>query len=110
MPYERWSRIARERSVELALCEVSSGRRWSFADLVRAADDGSAVAGTFVFARGRSAEFVLTVLRAWRAGAVLCPLDPGQPEPAFPVPPAPCRHLRITSATTRPGARGHLHR
>jgi long-chain acyl-CoA synthetase len=102
MLYERWSRIARERSKELALCEVSSGHRWSFAELARAAEDGSAVLDTFVFARGHSAGFVLTVLRAWRAGTMLCPLEPEQSEPSFPVPPAPCRHLKITSATTGP--------
>jgi acyl-CoA synthetase (AMP-forming)/AMP-acid ligase II len=102
MLYERWNRMARERSAEFALWEVCTGRRWSFAELAGAAGDGPAGAGTFGFARGHSAEFILTVLRAWRQGAVLCPLEPGQPEPAFPVPPAPCRHLKITSATTGP--------
>jgi long-chain acyl-CoA synthetase len=105
MLYERWRQMARERAAELALCEVSSGRRWSFAELARAAGDGPVEAGTFAFAQGHSAEFVLAVLRAWRAGAVLCPLEPGQPGPAFPVPPPPGHHLKLTSATTGP-ARG----
>jgi len=103
MLYERWSRLARKRSTEPAVCEVVSGRRWSFAELARAAEGGPPDAGTLACARGHSADFVVAVLRAWRAGAVLCPLEPEQPVPAFRVPPTPCCHLKITSATTGPG-------
>jgi acyl-CoA synthetase (AMP-forming)/AMP-acid ligase II len=102
MLYERWRRIARERASELALCELSSGRRWSFAELARAAETVRAREAPLVCPQGHSAEFIMAVLQAWRAGAVLCPLEPGQPAPSFSLPPPLCRHLKTTSATTGP--------
>jgi acyl-CoA synthetase (AMP-forming)/AMP-acid ligase II len=79
-----------------------------------------------VFPQGHSVEFVLQVLRAWRAGAVVCPLEPAQPpnskseirnpkeirnskleivsefeirDSSLAAAP-PCVHLKTTSATT----------
>ncbi|MCX8157596.1 MAG: acyl--CoA ligase [Verrucomicrobiae bacterium] len=43
---------------------------------------------------------MLTLLRAWRAGLVVCPLDQGNPPPADGRLPADCAHLKLTSATT----------
>jgi long-chain acyl-CoA synthetase len=100
MLYERWRQIAQERGGELALREVASGRDWRFAELARLAESGPAEAGSLVYPQGHSAEFILSNLRAWRANAVVCPLEPDQGPPQVPLPPAPCVHLKTTSATT----------
>jgi acyl-CoA synthetase (AMP-forming)/AMP-acid ligase II len=100
MLYERWLRIARDRSDQLALCELGSGRQWSFAELARLTEGVPPGGQRRVFPQGHSAEFVLDVLRAWRANAVVCPLEPDQAPPPVPLPPAPCCHLKLTSATT----------
>jgi len=58
-----------------------------------------------IYPQGHCAEFVFSVLRAWRDNAVACPLEPDHKPPALSIPPAPCCHLKITSATTgRPRA------
>ena len=100
MLYERWRQIAEERGKELALHDVASGRRWHFAELARLAESGAADAGPVVYPQGHSPEFILTILRAWRAHAVVCPLEADQAPPVVPPPPAPCVHLKTTSATT----------
>jgi acyl-CoA synthetase (AMP-forming)/AMP-acid ligase II len=102
MLYERWRKVAQERANDLALCELASGRQWSFAELACDAENFSVRPGAIVHPQGHTAEFVLTVLRAWQSHSIVCPLEPDQPAPAFPIPPAPCRHLKITSATTGP--------
>jgi acyl-CoA synthetase (AMP-forming)/AMP-acid ligase II len=100
MLYDRWRQIAHERGRELALRDVASGRRWHFAELARAAESGPAQAGPVVYPQGHLPEFILGILRAWRAHAVVCPLEPDQEPPQVPPPPAPCVHLKSTSATT----------
>jgi acyl-CoA synthetase (AMP-forming)/AMP-acid ligase II len=52
-----------------------------------------------VYPQGHSADFILAVLRAWRDQALVCPLEPDQEPPCVPNPPAPCCHLKTTSAT-----------
>jgi long-chain acyl-CoA synthetase len=100
MFYERWRRVVRERGREFALREVVTGQSWSFADLDRAVENTPAPREPIVYPQGHTAGFVLAVLAAWRANAVVCPLEPDQPRPAVPLPPAPCVHLKTTSATT----------
>ena len=86
---------------DIALRELSSGQHWSFAELARTAENFPVRSGAIVHPQGHTAEFVLTVLRAWRSHAIVCPLEPDQSPPAVPLPPAPCVHLKMTSATTR---------
>ncbi len=100
MLYERWRAVAHEYRNELALWEVASGRRWTFAELAAATESAGAVAGGIAYPQENSAEFLLAMLRAWRAGAVVCPLEPGQTPPSVPQPPAHCVHLKTTSAST----------
>ena len=100
MLYERWRKIAQERGKDIALRELSSGRLWSFAELARDAESSPNRLDTIVHPQGHTAEFVLTVLRAWQSRSIVCPLEPDQSPPAVPLPPAPCVHLKITSATT----------
>jgi len=100
MLYERWCQIAADHSAELALRDVASGRRWTFAELKAAAESSPAEAGRIIQPQGNGPEFVLAVLAAWRSGKVVCPLEPEQVAPKFLEPPANCIHLKTTSATT----------
>jgi long-chain acyl-CoA synthetase len=100
MLYERWREIAQKYRRELALRDFPSGRQWTFAELDRLAEAAPALDAPIVCPQGHSPDFIVAVLRAWKALAVLCPLEPGQLRPAVPPPPAPCVHLKTTSATT----------
>jgi acyl-CoA synthetase (AMP-forming)/AMP-acid ligase II len=100
MLYECWRKVAQERGKDVALRELPSGQQWSFAGLARDAESSPGRSDTIVYPQGHSAEFVLAVLRAWRTRAIVCPLEPVQPPPSVPFPPAPYVHLKTTSATT----------
>ena len=100
MLYDRWVQVAKSRQNDLALIDLRAGRRWSFGQLL-AATSQDAGATTSRFPSGNSADFVLEVLRGWRSGSVICPLEPGQQRPytALKLPPATV-HLKTTSAST----------
>ena len=117
MLYERWRQIASERRDQLALRDAASGRRWTFGELFAAADGApvsdparlhsakvprrcAGLPSKLAFPQGHSSDFILALLAAWREGAVVCPLEPGQPPPQVPEPPGSCIHLKSTSATT----------
>jgi acyl-coenzyme A synthetase/AMP-(fatty) acid ligase len=100
MLYDTWRDIARTRARETALWDLKDGRRWRFHELAEAAESARLESAGLVCPRGMSVDFLLNVLRAWRSGQPLCPLEPGQPAPELPPPPAPCCHLKLTSATT----------
>jgi long-chain acyl-CoA synthetase len=100
MLYECWRQVARERGNEFALRELASGQQWTFAELARQAERLPASGAPVAYPQGHSAEFIFTLLRAWRDSAVVCPLEPEQALPSVRVPPAPCCHLKTTSATT----------
>ena len=97
----RWRAVVAAHSPETALLDAASGRSWSFAELATAADQ-EVFAGhaQMAYPGGTGPEFIVSVLRAWRAGAVVCPLEPGQLPPPVPAPPARIRHLKLTSGTT----------
>lgn len=99
MLYERWRQISSERGSEQALIEVATGRRWTFAELARAAEKFPVQSG-LVCPRGNSADFILETLSAWRERNRLCPLEQGQPEPDLKNAPDGCVHFKITSATS----------
>ncbi|MHB1307271.1 MAG: class I adenylate-forming enzyme family protein, partial [Limisphaerales bacterium] len=100
MLYERWLAVVRERGHEPALRDFASDRQWSFRQLADEVESGAIPSDWIVHPQGQSADFVLTVLRGWRAGRVVCPLESGQPPPNVTPPPAGCGHLKTTSATT----------
>jgi long-chain acyl-CoA synthetase len=120
MLYDLWRNVATQRRDQLALREAASGRAWTFGDLFTVGEAIRVGAGEFVFPQGQSAEFILAVLAAWRAGKIVCPLERGQPPPfgggarrtgRAPGPdaaagvygttrPAGIVHLKTTSATT----------
>ena len=100
MLYERWLDAAAARRNEIALRDLASGRRWTFAEL---SAEGEALANSdagIVCPQGHAPEFVLAVLSAWRRGKIVCPLEPGQTLPPMPEPPRDCAHLKWTSGTT----------
>src|SRR5438874_879863 len=101
MLYERWRQIAGACSNQIALSDLVSGTQWSFRELAAAAEADPADGSQIVFPQGASVEFILALLRAWRANRIACPLELGQPEPLISrdLPPD-IVHLKNTSATT----------
>ena len=99
MLYDRWREIVRASPDEIALRDLVSARQWTFAEL-DAASQSRETSEPVVFPHGTNAEFILSVLRAWRHGQMTCPLESNQSPPAFPTPPAPIVHLKLTSATS----------
>ncbi|HZQ48503.1 MAG TPA: class I adenylate-forming enzyme family protein [Verrucomicrobiae bacterium] len=97
MLYERWRQIAREHRNATALSDLARGERWTFAQLAVAAESNPA-SGPLAFPQGP--QFIFTLLRAWHAGQIVCPLEPDQPAPEFTRLPSNCVHLKTTSATT----------
>ena len=100
MLYERWREVASGRRNQTALRELASGRHWTFQQLFTAAESGPALDATIIFPQGDSSTFILDVLRGWRDGKVVCPLEKDQPAPHVALPPRSCIHLKSTSATT----------
>ena len=98
--YQSWRTVARERRNEFALRDLAADRRWTFGELAVEAESAPGEVGPVAFPQGTGADFILAVLRAWRAGPLVCPLESGQPPPTGPWPDAPIVHLKTTSATT----------
>jgi long-chain acyl-CoA synthetase len=101
MLYDRWSQIAQQFQNAVALRDLAGGRQWTFRELDQAA--GSEPEPGVCFPQGSGGEFIVTVLRAWRFGRVICPIEPGHHPPALPgCFPPDCVHLKLTSGTTGP--------
>jgi long-chain acyl-CoA synthetase len=100
MLYDRWREVARVGGSELALKDLSDGRAWTFAQLFAAAERPGDPGATWVCPKGNGPEFILEVLRGWRHGRVVCPLEETDATPALPLPPANIAHVKRTSATT----------
>lgn len=102
MLYERWQEVARERAGEIALRDLATARQWTFAQL-SAGTESTCVPERhdhFACPTGNTPEFIFTVLRAWRFGQVVCPLETGTP-PVAALPPAQgIRLLKTTSGST----------
>jgi long-chain acyl-CoA synthetase len=101
MLYERWRKISSERQNELALMDAASGRRWTFAELFAAGERQVINPAGPIFPQGHSAEFIFTLLAAWRENRIACPLESGQGGANVPdADLAPSIvHLKSTSAT-----------
>ncbi len=100
MLYERWRQIVQQHRNELALHDLATGERLTFAELDLAVGVSDRSEEKVLFPRGISGGFVVTVLRAWKAGQVVCPLEVEQTTPSFASLPSGCVHLKSTSATT----------
>jgi acyl-CoA synthetase (AMP-forming)/AMP-acid ligase II len=103
MLYERWQKVARECVGEIALRDLATERQWTFAQLASAAESTHEPRprGHLACPTGNGPEFIFTVLRAWRFGQVVWPLESGAVQPRAGLHPAPgiCL-LKSTSATT----------
>jgi long-chain acyl-CoA synthetase len=97
MLYERWRQIADAHRHETALIDVGRGERRTFSELALLAESGP-IEGPIVFPQG--SDFTVTLLRAWRTGLVVCPLEKDQTPPQLDSVPPGCVHLKMTSATT----------
>jgi acyl-coenzyme A synthetase/AMP-(fatty) acid ligase len=100
MLYERWQKVAGERSNEIALRDLASGRCWTFSQLNDESEKPLPGSPAMVCPQGSSPEFIFEVLRAWRQRIVVCPLDTHHQPPAVSPPPWPCCHLKTTPAST----------
>jgi len=100
MLYDAWQKVIRDRGNEVALRDLASGRSWTFAQMDREAEAPLPDSSAMVFPQGHSTEFIFIVLRAWRRGRVVCPLELHHQPLAVPPPPPPCCHLKTTPATT----------
>jgi acyl-CoA synthetase (AMP-forming)/AMP-acid ligase II len=102
MLYERWREVASECAGEIALRDLATARHWTFAQLAAGTESARVPKryGHFACPTGNTPEFIFTVLRAWRFGQVVCPLEAGA-TPIVCLPPAQgiCL-LKTTSATT----------
>src|ERR1017187_5898171 len=99
MLYERWRQVAQDRRNDIALRDLASGQRWTFAQLSREAETPLLGKLAMVCPQGHSAEFIIAVLRAWRWQAVVCPLEPHKQPLTDSPPPPPCCHLKTTPPT-----------
>jgi acyl-coenzyme A synthetase/AMP-(fatty) acid ligase len=100
MLYERWRRVAHEFEREIALRDLATAEAWTFGQLAKLTEKADLPAGPIAFPTGMSAQFVFDVLKGWRAGQVICPLEPGQGRPSIASLPPGVVHLKLTSATT----------
>lgn len=99
MLYERWQRVVQERRNEIALRDLASGQCWTFSELQTAAEMPWPEKPALIYPQGNSPAFIVAVLRAWRHGVAVCPLDSPPQPPAVSPPPAPCCHLKTTPAS-----------
>ena len=101
MLYERWLQIARNSPREMALRDLTCGQQWTFRELERAADAPGGDPGKVAYPTGLSSEFILGVLKAWRANRTICPVEADQRAPEIESGfPAEIVHLKMTSGTT----------
>src|ERR1017187_3290953 len=100
MLYERWRKVAQDRRNDIALRDLASGQRWTFAQLSREAETPLPGKPAMVCPQGNSPEFIIAVLRAWRERIVVCPLEAHHQPMAVSPPRLPCCHLKTTPAST----------
>lgn len=79
MLYSRWQETSRAHAWRKAVCE--NGRWLTFSDVARLVDALPAVDGAIHVARTGGAEFLAEILRGWRDGAAVMPLEAGAREP-----------------------------
>ncbi|MEO7300622.1 MAG: class I adenylate-forming enzyme family protein [Verrucomicrobiota bacterium] len=100
MLYERWRQVARDFQNEIALHDLATGESWTFKQLASMTESGEQIDAPIIFPQGIAPEFIFSVLRAWRFGKIVCPVEVGHAPPAFAKLPSNCVHLKMTSAST----------
>ena len=100
MLYQRWLGVAQARAHEIALWDLPAGKRWTFRELAAEVDRLPGLSASVIHPQGAGPAFILDVLRAWKQGAVCCPIEAGQTPPPLKRIPVNIAHLKLTSATT----------
>ncbi len=100
MLYERWQKVVQERQNEIAMRDLASGQSWTFAQLHDEGEKPLPQTPAMIQPQGNSPEFIITVLRAWRARIVVCPLEAHHQSLAALPPRLPGCHLKTTPAST----------
>ncbi|MBM3822379.1 MAG: long-chain fatty acid--CoA ligase [Verrucomicrobia bacterium] len=103
MLYERWLETVDRQRSKLALMEFGTGQSWTFEALQTECEQcvrEGVQEGSLASATGGGLEFVLGVLRGWRLGIPVCPLERGQAAPLGMLAPKGTAHVKSTSATT----------
>jgi long-chain acyl-CoA synthetase len=98
--YEKWLATARTFKSERALIDISSGKSWTFDDLLRESERNTSPLDRIIFPRGAGPEFIFSILQAWRTNSITCPLEAAQSPLQLPIPPSNIAHLKLTSATS----------
>ena len=98
--YEQWLRTANARGAAFALCDRAAGESWTFGEM-RSLVEAMPVSDGPAFPSGMGAGFIFEVLRVWRDGGLLCPLERGVTRPELPEgPTGGVCHLKLTSGST----------
>ena len=100
MLYEQWLEIAAAFRDRIGLRDLAVGNKWTFGEIAALIQQITPSKEKILFPQGGSAEFIFTVLRAWRDQQVICPLEEGQSAQLVDSVPPGIVHLKTTSATT----------
>jgi acyl-CoA synthetase (AMP-forming)/AMP-acid ligase II len=100
MLYDRWRQVAQENASQPAVFDWAHRQRWTFGALAELIEKSVPEPIETVFPQGMSIEFIRAVLRAWRFGQIVCPLEMGQAPPSLSKIPGPIVHVKTTSAST----------
>jgi len=100
MLYDRWRQVVQENANELALFDWARQQRWAFAALAEQIEKSDREPAEVIFPQGISSDFILAVLRGWRFGQIVCPLEMKQSPPSLSQIPESIAHVKTTSAST----------
>jgi long-chain acyl-CoA synthetase len=100
MLYPRWLETSRRLAARIAVID-ETGRSWTFAALAERVE-AEPPTHSPVIARTGSVEFFVAILRAWRDGQAVIPVERDAPEPLLHSPPPPGTKL----VKHTPGAAG----
>lgn len=100
--YKRWQTIVERFAKNLALTDWKTGRSWTFDGLQDELDRREVLKpGAVLFPKGWEVELIFETLRAWRDGAILCPVENAPPGPeVFHGIPDGIVHVKMTSGST----------
>jgi len=100
--YKSWQTIVERFPNTLALTDWRTGRKWTFAGMQRELDRREAAEpASILFPKGWEVDLVFETLRAWRDGAILCPVEDAPPDLGyFHGIPDGIVHVKMTSGST----------
>jgi hypothetical protein len=78
MLYEQWLEITAAFRARIGLRDLAVGNKWTFGEIAALIQQITPSKEKILFPQSGSAEFIFTVLRAWRDQQVICPLEEGQ--------------------------------